>query len=152
MRSDRAVSSALTYGLVVVITVSLTGGLVLGADALVNDQREKAVRGQLDVIGQRLASTVETVDRMGQADGTTTARITREFPRRTAGAQYRIRVVPHAVSADRGTIYVEARDLDVSRRVPVRLSDTTLEGTRLNGGPLRVVYDPATDTVRVENA
>lgn len=149
MRSDRAVSSALTYGLVVVITVSLTGGLILGADALVNDQREKAVRGQLDVIGQRLASTVETVDRMGQADGTTTARITREFPRRTAGAQYRIRVV-QAGSPDRGTIYVEARDLGVTRRVPVRLSSTTLEETRLNGGPLRVVYDSG--TVRVENA
>lgn len=151
MRGNRAVSSALSYALVVAITLSLTSGLVLGAEALVDEQRETAVRSQLEVVGQRLASTVATVDRMGQLDGTSTASITREFPRRIAGAQYRIRVVQHPAVADRGTIYLDSRDLNVNVSVPVRLSDTTLAETRINGGPLRVVYDPSTDTVRVEN-
>lgn len=155
IRSERAVSSALTYSLVAAITLSLTAGLIIGTETLVNDQRQQTVQNQLDIVGQRLASTVMAVDRMGEQDGTTITSVTREFPQRTVGSQYRIRVTRTAASADRGTIHVESRDSDISTTVPVRLSGATLErNTKVNGGTVRVVYDPTTspDTVRVENA
>jgi len=153
MIDDRAISSALTYSLVTVITLALTAGLVFGAESLVNDQRERTVQNQLDVVGQRLSSTVMTVDRMGRLDGTTTVGVTREFPQRTAGSQYRIRV-SDSPRSDRGTIYVESRDTGMNVSVPFRLSGAEIEPTTVNGGPVRIVYDPTTspDTVRVERA
>ena len=156
MDDRRAVSSSLSYVLVVAITLTLTTGLVVGAEDLVDSQREQVATDQLDVVGQRLAATIMTVDRFGDVDGNpVSASVTREFPRRIAGSQYRIRTVQDAAAGDRATLYLEATDLDVNVSFSVRAqSADEIEETRLNGGSLRVVYDNsgATDRLVIESA
>ncbi|MFB6139042.1 MAG: hypothetical protein ABEJ26_01245 [Halosimplex sp.] len=154
---DRGVSSALSYALIVVLTVSLTATLVLGTSSLVDDQRERVARDQVDAIGQRLAWTIATVDRLNATETRPeAASITREFPRRLGGVQYRIESV--AVASNRWRLYVRAPDVGINQSFTVRLSSgVSLEETTVNGGTLRVYYDrhpsdPSKDRVRIEHA
>lgn len=154
IRDRRGVSSALSYALVVMITLTLTAGLLLGTESLVDDQRHGVATDQLDVVGERLAATIMTVDRFTAVDGSLTmASVTREFPDRVAGSHYRVRTVQDTGSPDRATLYLEARDLDVNVSFSVRAqSASEIEETRVNGGTLRISYDPASDTVVIDSA
>lgn len=151
--SRRAVSSAVTYSFIVVITLTLTGGLVVGTDALIQDQRQEVVTDQLDVVGQRLVATVETADRLSAtANGPDSLAITRPFPDRLAGSAYRIRVVNDPSATD-ATVYVETVDGDVSIAVRVRLrSASGIRETTVAGGETRVRYDPSSDELVIEDA
>lgn len=154
---ERGVSSALSYALIVVLTVSLTAGLVFGTSSMIDEQRDRVAQDQVDAIGQRLAATISTVDRLNTTEPQPdTAAITREFPRRVGGLQYRIKTA--AVDSNRWRLYVEVREAAINRTFTVRLrSGVELEETTVNGGPLRVFYDPDTadpsnDRVRIEHA
>lgn len=156
MIDDRGVSSALSYALIIVLTVSLTTGLVLGTNELVTDQRQQVAHDQLEVVGQRLAATIMTVDRLNATETRPeVAAITRDFPRRVSGVQYRVETV--AVGSDRWRLYLEARAVSISESFTVRLqSGVDLEETTVNGGPLRVSYDrhpsdPSKDRVRIDH-
>jgi hypothetical protein len=154
---NRGVSSALSYALVVVLTVSLTASLVIGTNSMINNQREEVARDQIDAIGQRLASTVMVIDRLNAtATRPETASVTREFPRRVAGMQYRIRTV--SVGPNHWRLYLETREVAINQSFTVRLrSGLALEETTVNGGPVRVFYDrhpsdPGKDTVGIDHA
>ena len=147
---SRAVSSAVSYSIIVVLTLALTGGLIVGTDELVSSQRDKAVSNQLEVVGQQLASTIQTVDRMDPSPGNT-AEITRHFPQRVAGTQYRIIITDPDPSDERYRIAVETADGDVSTRTSVS-TDIDLETDRLNGGSLKVVYNPSASRLEVQDA
>jgi Na+-transporting NADH:ubiquinone oxidoreductase subunit NqrC len=150
--NERAVSSALSYTLVTVISLSLIAGLVVGSEALVNDQRQRTAQEQVDTVGQRLASTIMAADRMSERDPGAEAAIARDLPERVVGAQYLIRVTRSAGRANYGSVRVEARETGASAAVPIRLGHATIETTRLSGGPVRVVYDDGSATVGVEDA
>jgi len=151
--SERAVSSAVTYTMVVLITVTLTGGLVIGADALISNQREQASQDQLIVVGERLAGSITTVDQLAATEsGPAELTVTRDLPDRVAGEQYRVRIVQSPSSAQTATIYVHARDIGVNESTAVTVSTADeIEETTINGGPLQVTYT-AGDNVRVERA
>lgn len=149
----RAVSSALTYSLVVVITVTMTAGLVIGTESLVEDQREDAVRDQLDVVGQQLAATMMTVDRFTATESEpVAANVTRQFPNRVAGSQYRVNVTALSPDTGRSAVVLESRDFDVTVTVPVRNATALQTASPVNGGRLRVAYDPEDDRIEVEHA
>ncbi|WP_436908105.1 DUF7266 family protein [Halosimplex marinum] len=155
-RDERALSSALSYALIVVLTVSLTAGLVFGTSSMIGEQREQVARDQVDAVGERLASTIMTVDRLNATEPRpASAAVIREFPRRLGGVQYRIKTVE--TDSNRWRLYVETRDIAINQSFTVRLrSGAALEDTTINGGPLRVYYDrapdPDDDRVRLENA
>lgn len=149
----RSVSSAVSYSLIVVITLALTAGLVIGADSLVAGQRDETVSNQVDVIGQRLASTIQTVDRMtATSEQPVTASVTRHFPERIAGAQYRVIISPDSSvsGVNRYQIRVEAVDtgisttLSITTRTPLSVDfPSSPSEERLNGGSIRVALtDP----------
>jgi hypothetical protein len=144
MRGDRAVSSAVTYTLVIAITLALTAGLVLGADSLVTSQRERTVQNQLEVTGQRLASAITAVDRLGGTVGAPTgANVTLEFPQRIAGVQYRIGTAHDPDLAGRNVTYLAADDVGVNVTVPVTVRWANhVDGGPINGGTVVVVYEP----------
>jgi hypothetical protein len=150
---DRAVSSAVTYSFIVIITLVLTGGLVVGTDALINDQRQQVVTDQLDVVGQRMAATIETADRLSATtNDPDSLAITREFPQRLAGSAYQIRV-DHNPSSSDYTLYVETVDGDLSIAVRVSVSSASGIGeTTVAGGETRVRYEPSSDELVVEDA
>jgi len=156
MMDDRGVSSALSYALIVVLTVSLTTGLVLGTSELVTDQRQRVAHDQIEAVGQQLSATIMTVDRLNATETRPeTAAITREFPRRVSGVQYRIKTVD--VGSNRWRLYLEAREVGLNESFTVRLtSGVDLEETTVNGGQLRVSYDrdpsdPDQDRVRIDH-
>lgn len=153
---DRAVSSALSYALIVVIIVSLTGGLVVGADALVVEQREQVAQDQLGVVAERLAASITTVDRMAAVESSSPvdrAAVRRDFPRRIAGSQYRVTVTHQTALGNVVTLTVETRDLDVEVTVRAQVEAALrVRETTVNGGPLLVRYDAATSEVVIANA
>lgn len=153
----RGVSSAVSYALIIVMTVSLTAALVLGASSLVTEQREAVARDQVDAIGQRLSATIMTADRLNATETRPNElAVTRDFPRRIGGVQYRIETAK--IASNRWRLTIETRDIDIEQSFTIRLqSGVELEGTTLNGGPLRVYYerdptDPALDKLRIEHA
>ena len=157
MRDNRGVSSALSYALIIVLTVSLTAGLVLGASSLINDQREAVARDQIDAIGQRLSTTIMTADRLNATETRPKElTMTRDFPRRIGGVQYRIETAK--VRSNRWRLTLETREVDIKQSFTIRLqSGVELEATTLNGGPIRIYYDrdpsdPALDKLRIEHA
>jgi seryl-tRNA(Sec) selenium transferase len=153
MMDDRAVSTAVSYVLIVSLALLLTTGLVLGTESLIEDQREETIRQQLEVVGQQLAGTVMTVDRFNETEAVPqTATVTRQFPERIAGSQYRITVAADSPDDGRYTIYLDAVDTNVNVSVPVRAADTDVRSTRLNGGTVRVAYVDATAEVVVRSA
>lgn len=157
MRDNRGVSSALSYALIIVLTVSLTAGLVLGASSLVSEQREAVARDQVDAIGQRLSTTIMTADRLNATETRPDElSVERTFPRRIGGVQYRIETAK--VASNRWRLTIETREIGIQQSFTIRLrSGVELEETTLNGGRLRVYYDehpsdPALDKLRIEHA
>ncbi|ELZ29198.1 hypothetical protein C475_03239 [Halosimplex carlsbadense 2-9-1] len=151
MIDDRGVSTAVSYVLIVAIALLLTTGLILGTEALIQNERQETVRQQLEVVGQQLSSTVMTVDRFNETDSVPEqAAVTRQFPTRVAGSQYQVGVLPEDVDSGRYTLYLDAVDSNINVTVPVRQADSDLRRTRLNGGPIRVRYDGPTAEVVIE--
>jgi len=150
---ERAVSSAVSYSFIIIITLTLTAGLVVGTDALVEDQRQQVVTDQLDVVGQQMVATIETTDRLSAtANSPDSLAITRDFPQQLAGSAYQIRVVNDPSATD-STVYVETVDGDISIAVRVRLrSASGIRETEVAGGETRVRYDPVSDELVIEDA
>lgn len=145
--TDRAVSIALGYTLTLAIAGLLTAGLLIAGTGFVEDTREEVVRQELEVVGQHLAGNVEAADRLVEAgDGTPTVAVNETFPRRVSGASYRVELV----TADGGTLHLNATDPDVS--VTVEIENTTAVGeSTANGGEVVVVYDESADELVIRN-
>lgn len=146
----RAVSSVISYTLLIGITLALTTGLIFGTGALVEQQREGTARSQVTVIAERLADSVMTADRLarGTEAQPETVVLTRRFPTRIAGTGYKIAV---RTGGPGPRIRVDANDLDATATVPLRV-DSGLAETRVNGGTIRIVYDPtASPSLEVRN-
>ena len=66
---ERAVTVAITHVLTVGIATVLITGLLFGAGTMLDTQREASTEASLEVIGERLAGDVASVDRMAEEDG-----------------------------------------------------------------------------------
>lgn len=151
MRDDRAVSSAVGYTLMVVIALALTTGLVFGTESMIENQQRTVVRDQLEIIGEELAATVMTVDRFdASATEPEKATVVRQFPARVAGSQYRVELVENA-GTGRVEVRLEAVDVDVSVRVPIRNTTKLRLDNPVNGGTLRVAYDTGENRIEIRN-
>lgn len=93
LREDRAVSTAVGYTLTLGIMTLLITGLLIAGGGFVEDQRERTIRAELQVVGQQIAADLDAADRLARADGTdTTVEVRHQHPERVTGASYTVEV------------------------------------------------------------
>lgn len=141
---DRGVSTVVGYVLNIGIATILITGLLLSGASLVSDQRDRTVRTELDVLGNRLAADLETADRLLRlGDGEVTVRTA--LPDRVAGTEYHIEIQTTAGTVE---IRLETADSSITRTVPVRNTSRIKAGT-VDGGD--VVIDGAAGWLEVSD-
>lgn len=145
---DRGVSTALGYVLSLAVASVVVVGLLAAAGGFVGDQRERAVRTEFDVLGQRVAADLATVDRLARAGGNASVTVESELPRTVAGTQYQVRVVGDPSGA---TVIMHSSDPEVTVRVPVT-NRTAVAPANVTGGPLELTYNRTRDEVVVSSA
>ncbi|EMA00177.1 DUF7266 family protein [Haloferax denitrificans] len=142
--TDRGVSTALGYVLTLSITVVLISGLMVAAGGFVSDERKRVTETELDVVGNRLAAGIESVDRIGAAPGESRVEATIRLPPRVAGTTYTIEVEPGPPTE----LVLTSTDPEVTVRVPVK-TETSLAASRLDGGDVTITYDSPSGTLEV---
>lgn len=153
MRDTRALTNAVSYTLIVAIALTLTTGLVFGSGQLIESRQEQTAREQLEVVGEQLGASISTADGLNATDkDPMTLSVTRRFPQRIAGSQYRILVADNDTAPTAHDIYLETVNFDINVTVPVRTQSSDLRRTRVNGGTIRVRYDEPSRQLVVENA
>ncbi|WP_254537778.1 DUF7266 family protein [Halomarina litorea] len=144
-RDTRATSTTLGYVLTLGITSILITGLLMGAGGMVEDQRERTIRSELQVVGQMVAADVSAADRLAQA-GDATFAIRRDVPPTVAGATYTVEVVvddPENFPPTDTYLRLSTSNPSVTVEVDMALQSTLVESS-LTGDRVVVTYDPAT--------
>lgn len=131
------------YVLTLAIGAVLLSGVVIGVGGVVDAQTDRAVRGDLSVLGQTAAAHVESADRLARAaeadrsnaPGATNATVSVDvdLPTRVAGVSYRI-----AVDDDAVTLRTESPEATLEIAHAARLD---VESSSVRGGPIRIEYD-----------
>lgn len=153
---QRAVSSTVTYALAVAITTILVSGLIVAAGGVLDDQRERAVRNELGVVGERLAAELEGADRLvpadeDAADEDAELRLRTTHPPRLAGTQYTVALVASAPGPcdQYPCLALNASNPDVDVTVTLT-NETSVRSTQVRGGDVVVTYEPANGTLALE--
>lgn len=138
--TNRAITTAFNYVILLGITSLLVSGLIMGVSGLVSTQETDAIHTEFKVHGNQLANDISTVSYL--ASRTTGAvSVSRDLPRRVVGNQYTVSIT------ETGDLYqITMRNEDPSVLVTVRFKvhpETTVEETTVNGGALNI---SATDT------
>lgn len=140
--SDRAVSTTLGYALTLGISTLLITGLVIAGGDYIQNQREQAIRTELNVLGQQVASDVQAADRLREASGGSGAvTIRRDLPDRVAGATYSLKVEG---SGSDPYLKLESGDPDVTVTVDLVMitenvdTELKVEGGAVQGGRIIV--------------
>lgn len=157
--TDRATSVTINYTLSLVVVTVLMAGLLVGASNHLDTQRERTIRSEFDVLGNRLAADIGAADALAQRTAGTTDDVMvlrTSLPSETAGASYEI-----AVNAtDLGGHYlvvVRFVSLGTSANREVTLkSRTPVLNSTLSGGSYQIEYvdddgDGVPDSLEVEN-
>lgn len=137
MTRERGVSTVVGYTLTLGITTLLISGLLIGASGFIEDQRERAVRSELEVVGQQIAADIETGDRFVGA-GNTEFTISRAIPNNVVGVDYRVEVV--STSQWETYLRLSTENPDITVEVDMVLASELREST-VSGGPIIVTYD-----------
>jgi hypothetical protein len=126
----------------------LISGLLLTAGNFVEDQQERAIRAELEVVGNRLASDIGAVDRLALAAGSDgKAELLSTLPPRTAGQTYLIDITPVTGLSNVYHLNLSTSDPDVEVSVRVRIQ-ASLTSVTVNGGNVVVDYDGTDIEVR----
>jgi type II secretory pathway pseudopilin PulG len=135
--ADRALSTVVSYAVMLVVVGILVSGLLVGMNGHVADQRERTLRAELSVVGNHLAADLTDLDRLAETmDGgdDTTATLRSSLVDRVAGETYLVRVASTG-APDRYTLTLTTDDPQVTVTVDLR-TDHTLETGRYHGGDL----------------
>lgn len=141
--TDRGVSTALGYVLTLTVATLLVTGLLFAGSNYVGDQREKAIRSELRVVGEQVAADLAAADQLAQASGTKQLTVRRSLPATVAGAGYTLEVNgggnPHLV--------LQTSDPEITVEIDLVL-DTGLTGTTVTGGEIQIAYSGGNLEVR----
>lgn len=150
MRSDgRAVSTAVHYIMTLMVVSLLTSGLFVVTGDVVNSQRDQALRGGMEVVGNRVAADIAATDRLAATAGDNGDVVMKtRLPDDIAGETYQIRIEDTG-SMGSYEIKVTNGGGGVSVTVPVR-TQIPVETGIVHGGDIVIRYD--TDTLVVEHA
>jgi len=144
LSDDRGVSVTVGYVLTLAIGAILLSGVVIGIGGVLDAQTDRAVRGDLSVLGQTAAANVESADRLARAAETDRSNATDtmnasvsvgvDLPDRAAGVPYRLSVDNDAVTVrtDRPAVTMEI----------AHAARTNVTPTTVQGGPIRIEYEP----------
>ena len=143
---NRAVSTTLGYALTLGITTLLITGLLVGMGGFIEDQRERAIRSELEVVGQQLAADVEAGDRFVGA-GDTDFAVQRSLPNDVVGVSYRISVVVDGMDT---YLRLSTSNPAVTVEVDMALTASIAE-TTVTGGQVVVTYDAGSGNLEVRS-
>lgn len=129
-RSERGQAITLNYTISLGLGLLMVTGLLVAGGNFVGDQRERATRAELRVVGQQVAATVASADRLASTtDGDGTVQLSRSLPDRVAGSTYSVELV---ASTD-AHLLLRSVNPDVEVRVEV-LNETDLATSTVGGG------------------
>jgi hypothetical protein len=142
MRKDKArgVSVTVGYPLNLAIATVLFSALLVGGSGLIDSQTRTVTRDELSVTGQQLAAELSDADRLvraGDESAVSEISVRSELPERTAAGSYTVDI-DHTGTG--GTIVLETRSPRMTVTVPFR-SETAIENTTVDGGPISIEYD-----------
>lgn len=149
--AKRGTSIALNYVLVLGIAAMLISGLIIAGSSFVDDQRERVVQGELNVIGNHLAGNLEQVDRYAKAgDGETAGHVNQSFQRQVTGENYEIELLePDPADDGPAQLVLTPQSSDVTVRVNATVSDDLdIESSSARGGTISVHYDGNSVVIR----
>lgn len=139
--ADRGVSAVLGYVLTLGIVTLLVSGLFFAAGNFVEDQHERAVRSEFEVIGNRVAADIAAMDRLALASGAGgEAELRVSLPPRAAGKGYQLEVRPVTGTSTVYHLNLTATGLDVAVEVRVK-AQTPLVNSTVEGGDILVAYN-----------
>jgi hypothetical protein len=146
---ERAVSTTVSYVLALGITTLLATGLIFAGGQFVSDQRERAVRTEMQIVGEQLASDIEQLDRIVSANPTRidTGEIRHRMPETIAGESYVVvlRDGPNV------SLLLRTENPDVSVTNPIR-NRTAISPSVTTGGTVVVRYDAGENEIEVDDA
>lgn len=138
---NRGLSAVLGYVLTLGIVTLLIGGLFLAAGGFVEDEHERVIRSEFEVIGNRVAADLAAIDRLAVASGTTgEARLLTDLPSHAAGSTYHISLEAVAGTSNDYFVNLTATNPAVSISTRVRIQTPVAEST-VGGGDVLVVYN-----------
>lgn len=133
--TNRGVSVSLNYVLSLAIATVIVSGLLFAAGDVVGDRQEAVVRGELRVVGEQIASSLATADRLARTGGSTVV-VDVESPDRVGGLSYTITIDP-----TESEVVLATPDRAVVVYVPYR-SETTVLASETTGGDVEIVLTP----------
>lgn len=134
--SERAVSTALSYVLLLGVAIIVVGGISVTAGELLETQQERAVEEELDVIGERVAADIMTADQLTQTESNTReVTVTSDPPRTVSDGRYTITIT----GDDPTRLVLESPGTGVTVETTV-VTTTPISETRLRGGTLEISY------------
>lgn len=143
---DRGVSTILGYTLNLAVATILVTGLLASAGGYVENQQERAIRSELEVIGSRTVGELGAADRLARSGADASVSITVSTPTRTTGVSYTIGVN----ESGNDLVTLETSNPDVFVQVPFRV-DLPVEAGSVSGGTFVVRYDDAAGTLVIED-
>lgn len=133
----RSATTSLNYALLLVVVTLLVAGLLVGVSGFVESQQERAIRSQLDTVGNQLASDIGTANRLVERANGDSVRLRTEIPRSVGGSHYRVEITD--LSGNRSRLELYSSDPSVRTTVVVR-SSVDVRGT-VSGGQVVVEYE-----------
>ena len=134
--TDRGVSVSVNYVLTLGIATLLMTTLLFATGNIVDDRLESSTRSELEVVGERVASSLMAADRLAQT-GSSVVEVETRAPDRVAGLQYTV-----TLNATSQQVVLETADPEVVVRVPFD-NTTAVAESSASGGRVRIVLaDP----------
>jgi len=134
---ERAVTVTLNYILVLGITATLVAGLLFAGGTFVENQRERVIGDELNVVGNHIAGDIEQVDWMVQASRTEPqqAEINQTFQRTVSGTTYTVEL-----DGDAEQLVLTSNSPEVTVRVNLTVQTDVVDSFAV-GGDTSVRYD-----------
>lgn len=146
-RDERAVTITLNYVLVLGITATLVAGLLFAGSAFVEDQRERVIGDELNVVGNHIAGDIEQVDRMVQASQGTPdqAEINQSFQRTVSGTTYTVEL-----DGENEQLVLTSNSPAVTVEIDLTVQTDLVDSSAL-GGDTSIRYDSNEGGVVIDN-
>lgn len=148
MNAGRAVSTTLGYVLTLAITAILVSGLLIAGGGFIEEQRERVIATELEVVGEQVANHLNAADRLNQsAEGDRNISIRQPLPANTAGTAYRITIVEQ----EDPILRVATSDGDIATEIDLT-NKTAMGQSTTSGGTVVIEYNQTADAVVIDNA
>lgn len=119
VETRRGTSTTINYVLAIGIVTLLVSVLLIGSASILDDQRQSAVRTQLEGVGNRMAAEIVAVDRLSRSGGDVNVSVDR--PDEVGGTGYHVELVssPGGTCGAPTCLELTAPETDTTVSVPV---------------------------------